>query len=240
MQGKPKEVFKIRNRLFGFTKKQFAGFNQSFSFITFSQLLGLYRLRINSQYPNKSLEVKMSWKIDPAHSEVTFVARHMMISKVRGQFDTFGGTVEFDETNPENTLVDVQIEAASINTRETQRDTHLRSPDFFYAEKYPYLVFRSNKVELTGKNRARLIGDLTIRDVTHEVALDVQYAGKAKSPMGSTSAGFSAQTRINREDWGLNWNVALETGGWLVGKEIDINIEVELIKQAEPAYQAAA
>lgn len=182
----------------------------------------------------------MSWKIDPAHSEVNFAVRHMMISKVRGQFEKFDGTVEFDEDKPENTRVDVQIEAASINTREEQRDKHLRSPDFFNVQKYPYLAFKSKKVERTSRNQARLTGDLTIRDVTREVVLEMQFAGTAKSPMGTTSAGFSAQTTLNREDWGLNWNVALETGGWLVGKDIEVDIEVELIKQAEPAAQAAA
>lgn len=175
----------------------------------------------------------MSWKIDPAHSEINFAVRHMMISKVRGQFEQFDGTVEFDERNPQNTKVDVKIDAASITTKENQRDGHLRSADFLNAEKYPYLTFKSSSVERTGEKTARLAGDLTIQEVTKPVALDVEYAGMAKSPWGSTSAGFSARTKINREDWGLTWNVALETGGWLVGKEIEIFIEVELIKEAE-------
>jgi polyisoprenoid-binding protein YceI len=175
----------------------------------------------------------MSWKIDPAHSEINFAVRHMMISKVRGQFEQFNGTVEFDEQNPVNTKVDVKIDAASINTKEQQRDGHLRSADFLNAEKYPYLTFKSSQVELTGKNTARMSGDLTIQETTRPVTLDVEYAGMAKSPWGATSAGFSARTKINREDWGLTWNVALETGGWLVGKEIEIFIDVELIKETE-------
>ncbi len=138
-----------------------------------------------------------------------------------------------DEQNPENSTVSVQIDAASINTREQQRDDHLRSPDFLNAEKHPYLTFESKRVEVTDDKRAQLIGDLTIRDVTNEVALDVAYAGKAKSPWGTTSAGFSGNTRINRKDWGLTWNQALETGGVLVGDDVDISIELELIQEAD-------
>jgi polyisoprenoid-binding protein YceI len=156
----------------------------------------------------------------------------MMIAKVRGYFENFDGTVELDEQNPENSIVNVQIEAASINTRESQRDDHLRSPDFLNAEEHPNLTFTSKKVERVGTDQAILTGDLTIRDVTKEVALDVQYEGQAKSPWGNTSAGFSAQTKINRKDWGLEWNQVLETGGVLVGDEVQIDIELELIKQA--------
>ncbi len=159
---------------------------------------------------------------------------------MRGQFEQFSGSVDFDEQNPENTRVDVQINAASINTKEEQRDGHLRSPDFLNADKYPYLTFKSSGIELTGENTAHLIGDLTILDTTHPITLDVEYAGMAKSPWGATSAGFSARGKINREDWGLTWNVALETGGWLVGKEIEVFIEVELIKQAEAEPTSAA
>ncbi|HSD85621.1 MAG TPA: YceI family protein, partial [Anaerolineae bacterium] len=141
----------------------------------------------------------MSWMIDSAHTEVNFTVRHMMISNVRGQFQKVNGTVEFDEAHPANTRVDVQIEAASINTREEKRDAHLRSPDFFNAEQYPYLTFTSRRVEVKDANHARLIGDLTIRDVTKEVSLDVEYNGSAKSPWGTTSAGFSAKTTIKRK-----------------------------------------
>jgi polyisoprenoid-binding protein YceI len=182
----------------------------------------------------------MSWKIDPAHSQIQFTARHMMIANVRGRFENFTGTVEFDEENPAHSTVDVQIEAASLNTKEPNRDTHLRSPDFFNAEQYPYLTFKSKRVEKLDAAHGRLIGDLTIRDVTREVVLDVEYAGQAKSPWGAVSAGFSAQTKINRKDWGLNWNVALETGGWLVGEEVTINIELEVIKQAAPVEEPGA
>ena len=179
----------------------------------------------------------MSWQIDPSHSAVQFSVRHMMISTVRGEFDRFSGEVGFDEANPAATTVDIQIEADSINTRDAKRDGHLRSADFFDAEQYPTLHFKSTRVEVKDDTHARLIGDLTIRDVTHEVALDVEYVGQAKSPWGTTSAGFSAVTRINRKDWGLNWNQALETGGVLVGDEIKIDIELELVQQV--AAQAA-
>ena len=181
----------------------------------------------------------MSWMIDSAHTEANFTVRHMMISNVRGQFQKVSGTVEFDEAKPANTKVDVQIEVASVNTRDEKRDAHLKSPDFFDAEKHPYLTFKSKRVEVKDATHARLIGDLTIRDVTREVALDVEYNGSAKSPWGTTSAGFSARTTIKRKDWNLNWNVSLETGGWLVGEDVHINIELEIVKQPEAAPAAA-
>ena len=181
----------------------------------------------------------MSWTIDSAHTRVAFSARHMMISNVHGQFENVTGTVEFDEQNPTATLVDVQIDAKSINTREPQRDAHLISPDFLDAENFPNLTFKSTRVEKVDETNARLFGDLTIRGVTHPVTLDVEYHGLAKSPWGTTSAGFSARTKINRKEWGLEWNVALETGGWLVGEAVNISIELEVVKQAEPEAQAA-
>ncbi|CAG0935247.1 hypothetical protein TFLX_04079 [Thermoflexales bacterium] len=181
----------------------------------------------------------MTWMIDSAHTEANFTVRHMMISNVRGRFERLSGAVEFDEAQPANTQIDVQIEVASINTRDEKRDAHLKSPDFFDAEKYPHLRFKSKRVEVKDTSHAHLIGDLTIRDVTKEVSLDVEYNGSAKSPWGTTSAGFSAKTTIKRKDWGLNWNVALETGGWLVGDDVHINIELEVVKQPEAAPVAA-
>jgi polyisoprenoid-binding protein YceI len=176
----------------------------------------------------------MAWKIDSAHSEINFTVRHMMISNVRGRFEKFSGTVEFDESYPANSSVDVQIEAASISTREPQRDGHLRSPDFLNVEEHPYITFKSKRVEVESENKARITGDLTIRGLSREVVLDVEYSGTARSPFGTENAGFSASTRINRKDWGLVWNVALETGGVLVGEEIKSDIELELVKQPEP------
>jgi polyisoprenoid-binding protein YceI len=175
----------------------------------------------------------MAWQIDSAHSQIQFSVKHMMISTARGTFDRFTGTVEADEQNPTAARVDVQIEAASINTRDEKRDGHLRSPDFFNADEYPYLTFKSTRVERLDERTGKLYGELIIRDVTRPVVLDIEYAGMAKSPWGTTSAGFSATTKINRKEFGLNWNVALETGGWLVGEQITISIELELVKQVE-------
>ena len=176
----------------------------------------------------------MSWKIDPAHSQITLSVRHMMISNVHGRFENFTGTVNFDEEQPENSSVEVQIEAASINTREPKRDAHLKSPDFLNAEKFPYLTFKSKKVVRKDENHGLIIGDLTIRGISREVTLDVEYSGQSKSPWGATSAGFTATTQINRKDWDLTWNLSLETGGWLVGDTIHIDIELEIIKLQEP------
>ncbi|MCB0064849.1 MAG: YceI family protein [Caldilineaceae bacterium] len=169
--------------------------------------------------------------MDTGHSHIQFSARHMMISKVRGEFRQFDGTVNLDESSPANTTVAITIDAASVNTRENDRDTHLKSADFLNVEAYPTLTFQSTRVEVTGEDRAKLHGDLTIRDVTRPVVLNVEYSGKSKSPWGTENYGFEAHTKINRKDWGLTWNVALETGGVLVGEEITIDIELELVKQ---------
>lgn len=179
----------------------------------------------------------MAWQIDPAHSQIQFSVRHLMISNVRGRFENFTGNVEFDEEQPARSSVEVRIEAASINTKEPQRDAHLKSPDFLDAENFPYLHFKSRRVEMLDGSHGRIIGDMTIRDVTREVVLDVEYAGQAKSPWGTVSAGFSANARLNRKDWGLNWNYLLESGGVLVGDQVNIAIEAELIKQPEQIEQ---
>ncbi|HEX6385963.1 MAG TPA: YceI family protein [Anaerolineae bacterium] len=181
----------------------------------------------------------MTWQIDPAHSHIQFSVRHMMIATVRGRFENFDGTVHFDEDDPENSTAYVEIDAASINTREAQRDNHLRSPDFLHAEKYPVLTFESKDIELIDEKSARVTGDLTIRDVTREVVLLVKYQGQAKSPWGTTSAGFSASTKINRKEFGLSWNQALETGGVLVGDEVKIDVELEIVKQPEAEVEMA-
>jgi polyisoprenoid-binding protein YceI len=175
----------------------------------------------------------MSWSIDTAHSEINFAIQHMMITKVRGQFEKFTGEINFNAQNPENSTVEIEIEIDSINTREAKRDAHLRSADFFDADNFPKMTFKSTKVEKTGENTARLTGDLTIRDITHPVTLEVEHTGVAVNPYGKTVAGFSARGKINRKEWELNWNVALETGGWLVGEEVEINIELQLVKETE-------
>jgi len=176
----------------------------------------------------------MAWKIDSSHSRVAFSVRHMMISNVHGQFQNVSGTVEFDEGQPTASSVDVQIEAASIDTHDEKRDGHLRSADFFDAAQYPYLSFKSRRVEVVDDSHGKLYGDLTIKNITRPVVLAVEYSGMAKSPWGSSSAGFTASTKINRKDWELNWNVALETGGVLVGDTINISIELEIVKQGVP------
>jgi polyisoprenoid-binding protein YceI len=181
----------------------------------------------------------MPFQIDASHSQIQFSVRHMMVSKARGTFDTWGGTVALDPAHPELTTVDITVETASINTKDAQRDGHLKSPDFFAVEQYPTMRFKSTQVEVTGKESAKLYGELTIRDVTRPVVVDVEYQGSAKSPWGTTSYGFSASTKINREDWGLNWNAALETGGWLVGKDVQIEVDLELVEVAEPVAQPA-
>jgi polyisoprenoid-binding protein YceI len=182
----------------------------------------------------------MSWKLDNAHTEVQFAVRHMMISKVRGIFEKFEGTIELDETHPETASVEIKIETTSVNTRDAQRDAHLRSADFFNSEVFPVMTFKSKKVVLTGDMTAQLVGDLTIRDVTHEITLDVEHTGMLKNPWGLTSAGFNAYGKINRKEWNLVWNVGLETGGVLVGEDVELNIEAELISVPEQAAQASA
>lgn len=178
-------------------------------------------------------EKTMSWKIDPTHSQVAFSVRHMMISNVRGRFENFNGELQADEDHPERSHVLVQIEAASLNTREAQRDTHLRSPDFLNVDQFPYITFQSTHIEPLDSHHGRIHGELTIRDVKHPVTLEVEYNGMSKSPWGTTSAGFSASARISRKEWGLTWNVALETGGWLVGDEINVDIDLEVVKEPE-------
>ncbi len=182
----------------------------------------------------------MSWNIDTAHTRANFVAKHMMISNVHGQFDKVSGVVDFNEQEPAKSTLDVKIDAASLYTQEEKRDAHLKSADFLEVEKYPYITFKSKKVQVTSENTGRITGDLTIRDVTKPVVLDVEYNGQQKTPWGNTNAGFSATTKINRKDWGLTWNVALETGGWLVGDEIKINIDAEIVKQAQAQPEAVA
>jgi len=181
-----------------------------------------------------------TWTKDPNHSHIDFKARHMMISWVRGSFHNFDANVEFDPDRPENTQVEVSIDAASIDTGVNDRDNHLRSADFLDATNHPTLTYKSRRIEVLDSAHARLIGDLTIRGLSREVVLDVEYAGSAVSPYGKHQVGFNAQTKINRKDWGLEWNVALETGGWLVGDEIQINIELELVEVPETVAVAEA
>jgi polyisoprenoid-binding protein YceI len=175
----------------------------------------------------------MTWNIDYKHSNIEFTARHMMFTKVRGRFDEFEGQINFDPSNPTNTTINVEIETASITTSDNDRDNHLRSADFLQVEDYPTMKFGSKRIEQKDKNHATLIGDLTIRDQTREVSLDVEYFGLQTDPWGGTRAVFSGSTTINRKDWDLTWNVALETGGFLVSDKLEINVEIQLVQVTE-------
>jgi polyisoprenoid-binding protein YceI len=174
--------------------------------------------------------VLTTWKIDPAHTHVEFAVRHLMITTVKGRFADVSGTLRSHEEDLTTAELDVTIGTASIDTRESQRDTHLRSADFFDVEQFPAIRFRSTRVEPVSGDRYRLVGDLTIRDVTREVVLDTTAEGRGKDPWGGERAGFSATTRINRSAFGLTWNQLLEAGGVAVGDEIKISIDVELVK----------
>lgn len=173
---------------------------------------------------------KEKWGFDIAHSSVNFWIRHLMVSKVHGRFTQWNGAFELDEANPAASHVEVQIETSSIDTQELQRDTHLRSPDFLDVEKYPHITFRSTGVEASGGEGYRLTGELTICGTTKSVVLDVEYAGRVKDPWGGERAGFTAKTTINRKDFGLTWNKAIEAGGVMVGDKVEISIEVEAVK----------
>lgn len=171
-----------------------------------------------------------TYQLDPAHKRVGFVARHMMVSKVRGEFGEASATITVAE-DPTQSSVTATIQAASIDTGVADRDNHLRSGDFLDVEKFPTLEFRSTGIKSVDGNRFVLTGELTIKDVTRTVDLDVEFEGCGRSPFGQDIFGFSASTEIDREDFGLTWNVALETGGVLVGKKVKIEIEGEAIRQ---------
>ena len=167
------------------------------------------------------------WVIDPDHSVAAFSIRHMMISTVRGQFNRINGELSFDPSDiPHSSLV-ATIDASGIFTGIQKRDDHLRSPDFFDVAKYPHITFKSNKVETAGERLFKISSDLTIRGITRLVSFDAEYSGPEKSPYGDTSIGFSASTRISRQDFGMVWNVDLESGGVMVGKEVQIFLDIE-------------
>lgn len=177
------------------------------------------------------------WKFDPAHTAAEFSARHMMITTVRGGFKNVNGTLNYNPENPAASSVEAVIDTTQMtSTGLDQRDGHLRSADFLDVENYGTITFKSTKVEPNADGtHAKVTGDLTIRGITRPVTLDVELLGRAKSPFGDERIGFHATTKINREDFGLTWNMALETGGWLVGKEITVNLDVEAILVPEAA-----
>ncbi len=171
------------------------------------------------------------WVFDTPHTNVMFVARYAMLTKVRGHFQTFEGTVHVAE-KPEDSWVELTIDGSSITTDNDTRDTHLRSGDFLDLENHPTISFKSTKVELLGDNQLLVTGDLTIRGVTREVVMDAEYVGVGKDAYGRTRVAFSARTEIERDDWGVSWNMALETGGLLVGKRVQIELEVQALPVA--------
>ncbi|HEV7919666.1 MAG TPA: YceI family protein [Thermoanaerobaculia bacterium] len=172
-----------------------------------------------------------TWVVDKSHSEVTFDVKHMM-SKVRGRFDDFSGTVIADPAKPAASSVEFTIKSASVNTNTADRDKHLRTGDFFDSEKYPDITFKSTSIKPTKqKDVYAATGNLTIRGVTKQVTLPVTYLGTQKDPYGNTKAGFEVATKINRKDYGLNWNKALDNGGWLVGDDVNIDINIEAVKK---------
>jgi polyisoprenoid-binding protein YceI len=171
------------------------------------------------------------WNIDPSHSAAEFKVKHMMIANVKGHFSKITGVLTRDESNVANSSVEVSIEAASIETRDAQRDAHLKSPDFFDVEKHPFLTFKSHTVKKVHDGELSVEGDLTIHGVTRNVTFDVEGpTPPAKDPWGNTRIAVSANTKINRKDFGLTWNSALETGGILVGDEVTISLDVEFVK----------
>lgn len=172
------------------------------------------------------------WRVDPSHTNVDFAVKHMMIATVRGRFAEVDGTVRLDPSNIGASRVEVSIKAASLDTRVADRDAHLRSADFLDVEKYPEITFRSTHLERTGSDHLRIAGDLTIHGVTRPVTLEVTEEGQGKDPWGGERAGYSATTTIDRRDYGLLWNQALEQGGgWLVGHDVKITMDVELVRQ---------
>lgn len=171
-----------------------------------------------------------TFAIDPSHSEVTFQVRHL-VTRVRGRFSTFEGTIAYDAASPASSSVQFSVSTASIDTNEPNRDTHLRSADFFEVDVYPAMTFVSRRIETTSADAYVVHGDLTIRDVTQSIALPVTFLGAAVDPWGNEKLGFEAETTLNRKDFGLTWNAALEAGGFLVGDEVKVSLSL----QAAPA-----
>jgi polyisoprenoid-binding protein YceI len=184
-----------------------------------------------SQQVQTPVAASSLWAIDPAHSEVGFAVKHLMFATVKGVFRNFSGKIVLNEENLAASSVEADIDVVSIDTRQEQRDGHLRSPDFFDAENFPSMTFRSTRLERISDGEYRVIGELTIRGTTREVVLDVEETGRGGDPWGGQRIGYSATTKINREDFGLTWNQVLETGGVAVSREVKISVDVEVVKQ---------
>ncbi len=177
-----------------------------------------------------------TWDLDPVHTRLGFAARHAMVATVHGHFAVFSGELRLDEADPVKSSAEVRVDAASIFTGTEQRDDHLRSADFLDAAKYPELVFRSTRAEAgDDEHEYRLIGELTIRGQTHPVVFDLEFQGSSVDPYGNVRAGFEGKATINRKDWGLTWNVALEAGGIMVGDKVKLELDVSAVKRPEAA-----
>lgn len=176
-------------------------------------------------------ELTGDYTIDPAHSRLGFVTRHAMVTKVRGQFSDVEGHIHLDEASPRDSTATVRIKTASIDTAQQQRDDHLRSADFFDVETYPEIVFRITAIEPKGGDLYAVSGELTIRDVAKPLTFDLEFTGLAHDPMGNTRAGFEGSTQINRKDWGLTWNAAMDSGGFLVSEKVTLELDISAIKQ---------
>jgi polyisoprenoid-binding protein YceI len=178
-----------------------------------------------------------TWTLDPAHSNATFSARHMMVSTVRGQLKVTSGVIQYDPANIAASSVEAALDAASIETGVADRDNHLRSADFLDAANHPTITFKSTRVEPAGSDKAKIHGNLTVRGVTRPVVINAEYLGQLTGMDGKPHVGFAGALTINREDWGLTWNVALEAGGILVGKEVQIGLDVQgvLVTEAQTA-----
>jgi polyisoprenoid-binding protein YceI len=172
------------------------------------------------------------WEIDASHSGIHFAVRHLVIAKVRGQFSRWHGALVVPDGDFTKAAVDVTVDAASIETGVADRDTHLKSPDFFDAAQYPEITFKASRFEPRSHTEGQLVGNLTIKGITREVALDVEVHGQAKDPWGNQRAAFSAKTSLNRKEFGLTWNQLLETGGAMVGDRVELEIEIEAVRQA--------
>ena len=177
-------------------------------------------------------ELTGTYTLDPAHTRIGFVARHAMVTKVRGSFDEFAGTAVLDGANPANSRVEVTIEAASIDTRNAQRDEHLRGNDFLAMQEYPKITFVSTGVHQVGETTFEVAGDLTIKGVTNKITIPFEFEGSAKDPFGNQRVGFEGSVTINRRDYGVTWNAALEGGGVLVSDKVTLEFEISAIKNA--------